>query len=129
MPTDEMRPEGLLLGPGPSGAWDDQRVSGPRGLREANGTWRMYYHGLDPERLVFVVGLAESGDGLTWTKRGPIVGPGEPGAFDALGVGTRHVIHHHGRYWMLYEGSRNSSQNAQCRHHPNRSWRPLRPWR
>ena len=39
---------GLLLGPGPAGAWDSERVSGPRVLRGEDGLWRMWYYGRDP---------------------------------------------------------------------------------
>jgi hypothetical protein len=42
------RPAGLVLGPGPSGWWDSERVSCPKVIRDADGRWRMWYYGRDP---------------------------------------------------------------------------------
>ena len=39
---------GLVLGPGPQGAWDSERVSAPRVLRLSDRDWRMWYYGRDP---------------------------------------------------------------------------------
>lgn len=95
---------GAMLDLGQPGEPDRALCGWPQALRCADGVWRLYYHALDPARLIFVVCLAESADGLVWTRRGEILGAGEPGAFDALGVGTRHVIYRDGRYLMFYEG-------------------------
>lgn len=95
---------GALLDVGAPGQFDMVMCGWPQVIRGHDGTWRMYYHSLDPARMVFVVGLAESPDGLRWTRRGEVLGPGEAGAFDAQGAATRHVIRHDGRYWMFYEG-------------------------
>ena len=95
---------GALLDLGKPGEPDAGMCGWPQVLHCADGVWRLYYHSLDPDRMVFVVSLAESADGLNWTKRGEVLGAGEPGGFDALGIGTRHVIYHDGGYLMFYEG-------------------------
>lgn len=95
---------GALLELGASGEPDMAVCGWPQVRRFPEGVWRMYYHSLDPERMVFVVCVAESHDGLTWIKRGEVLGPGEPGGFDALGIGTRHLLLHQNRWLMFYEG-------------------------
>ncbi len=95
---------GALLDLGAPGEPDMALCGWPQVRRFPDGLWRMYYHTLDPQRMVFVVCLAESSDGLTWTKRGELLGPGAPGAFDALGIGTRHVLAHNDQWLMFYEG-------------------------
>ncbi|MBK1648680.1 glycosyl hydrolase [Rhabdochromatium marinum] len=95
---------GALLDLGAPGEPDMALCGWPVVRRFADGVWRMYYHSLDPARMVFVLCLAESSDGLRWTKRGEILGPGEPGRFDAQGIGTRDLLFHHGHWLMFYEG-------------------------
>ncbi len=95
---------GALLDLGAPGEPDLALCGWPQVLHCADGVWRLWYHSLDPARMIFVVSLAESRDGLVWFKRGEVLGAGEPGGFDGGGVGTRHVIYHGGRYLMFYEG-------------------------
>lgn len=95
---------GALMDLGPPGQFDMASVGWPQVLHCHDGVWRLYYHTLDPLRMAFVVGVAESADGLGFERRGEILGPGEPGSFDCQGAATRHVIRHDGRYWMFYEG-------------------------
>ena len=95
---------GALLDLGAPGEPDMAMIGWPRPLRLPDGRWRLYYHALDPARMLFVVCLAESADGLRWQKRGEVLGAGEPGAFDERGIGTRQVIRHGARWLMFYEG-------------------------
>ncbi len=117
------RPAGLLFGPGPAGAWDDERVSGPRVLRAADGTWRMWYYGRDTrfDREINLAsgrcGLAQSADGLTWQRvPGPLTGGSvfeahsDPARFDSAHVGGSDVHEHDGLYWMWYLGGDHSRQ-------------------
>lgn len=97
---------GALLDLGAPGTFDSATCAWPQVLALDDGRWRMYYHSLDAKRMLFVVGVAESADQLEWTRRGEVFGPGEASAFDALGVGTRHVLRHQGRWLMFYEGVR-----------------------
>lgn len=95
---------GAWLDLGPTGAFDSATVGWPQVVIDPDGVQRLYYHSLDPTRMQFVVGLAESTDGQTWQRRGEVLGPGDPGRFDAGGVGTRHVLAIDGAWWMFYEG-------------------------
>ncbi|MFP4246306.1 MAG: glycosyl hydrolase [Halochromatium sp.] len=96
--------QGALLDFGEPNAFDAASIGWPQVVRARPDLWRLYYHSLDPARMVFGVGLAESDDGLHWRKRGQVLGPGEPEAFDGLGIGTRQVLWHDGRWLMVYEG-------------------------
>ncbi len=61
----ELRDE-PALSPGSASAWDGAQISDPMVVREADG-YRMYYSGFDADG-VRRIGLAESDDGLTFTK-------------------------------------------------------------
>jgi hypothetical protein len=99
---------GALLDLGPPDAFDQATCGWPRVLRLPDGRWRMYYHGLDPGRMQFAIGAAESDDGLHWARLGQVFGPGAPGAFDETGVTLPELLPpggHPGSGWrMLYQG-------------------------
>ncbi|WP_295540032.1 glycosyl hydrolase [uncultured Thiohalocapsa sp.] len=95
---------GAMLDLGRPGEPDMAMIGWPQPVQLPDGRWRLYYHALDPTRMLFVVCLAESADGLHWHKRGEVLGAGEPGAFDDLGIGTRYLMYHGGRWRMFYEG-------------------------
>ncbi len=115
--------DGLLLGPGPAGSWDSERVSGPRVLQGPDGLWRMWYYGRDPgfDRAINLptgrVGLATSRDGLQWQR---VTGPLTLGAvfephpdaarFDSGHVGVSDVHWRDGLYWMWYFGGTQATQ-------------------
>lgn len=114
---------GLLLGPGPAGRWDSERVSCPRVLRCADGVWRMWYYGRDPsfDREINLptgrVGLATSSDGLSWTRiDGPLTMGAvfEPSAdetrFDSGHLGVSDVTESDGLYHMWYFGGDRTRQ-------------------
>jgi hypothetical protein len=69
----------------------------------------MYYSGTPGVRHKNAGGgasicAAESDDGITWRKLGPVFGPsGDPDRFDARGVSTRSVIPWQGGWLMAYE--------------------------
>lgn len=56
-----------VLGPGPAGSWDGISVGTAIVHRGADGTWHMWFSGIEARRL-FDIGYATSPDGLTWTK-------------------------------------------------------------
>jgi hypothetical protein len=108
---------GLILAPGPAGAWDSERVSCPRVLREPDGQWRMWYYGRDPsfDRAISLptgrVGLATSIDGIAWQRvRGPLTGGAvfephaDPARFDSAHVGISDIQRRGDLYWMWYFG-------------------------
>jgi beta-xylosidase len=99
---------GALLDHGGEDDWDALFGSWPRVIQTEDGKFIMYYHSLDWKRGGFFIGAAVSDDGLRWTKVGTVLGPGEPGAFDAMGGSCRHVIKHDDGYLMFYEGTDDS---------------------
>ena len=74
---------GLVLGNGPDGWWDSLSCSSPQVLREADGSWRMWYYGRDRgfDRSIAGsdgrTGLATSTDGIVWER---VAGPLTMGA-------------------------------------------------
>ena len=95
-----------VLDHGPYRSWDERVVADPYVIR-VDGYFYMYYLGQDravPPRQC--LGLARSRDGIVWEKlrANPILSPGEPGAFDELGVGEPAVFQFRNSYWMLYTG-------------------------
>lgn len=109
------RPPGLVLGPGPAGAWDSERVSCPKVIREPDGRWRMWYYGRDPafDREIVLptgrVGLAESDDGIHWRRvQGPLTlgavfePSADPSRFDSAHVGISDIQRLGDLYWMWY---------------------------
>ncbi|TVS09906.1 MAG: glycosyl hydrolase [Gammaproteobacteria bacterium] len=94
---------GAMLDVGEAGEFDERMASWPQMVPLDDGTWRLYYHTVTAAGE-FWVAVAESDDGFRWEKRGKILGPGPSGRFDDLGVATRHVIRHDGRWLMFYEG-------------------------
>ena len=115
--TPNVQP-GLVLGPGPKGWWDSERVSSPQVLHEPNGTWKMWYYGRDAtfDRMINLpsgrCGMAVSKDGIVWERvRGPLtmgavfepVPPTED-RFDNGHVGISDIYFDNGLYWMWYFG-------------------------
>lgn len=94
---------GAMLDVGEAGEFDARMASWPQMVPLDDGRWRLYYHTLTAEGESWLA-VAESDDGLRWEKQGPIMGPGPRGRFDDLGVATRHIIRHEGRWVMFYEG-------------------------
>lgn len=89
---------------GPRGSWDERAVADPYVVSFGRQLY-MYYLGEDRARRQRL-GLAQSHDGLHWTKlrSSPILEPGGPGSIDENGVGEPAVWRAHGNYWMLYTG-------------------------
>jgi len=94
---------GALLDAGGPEDFDAIMAAWPQVIEWPDGSWRMYYHGLDQQQR-YTLGWAESADGLNWEKRGPLLGPGASGRFDDLGVATRHMLRLDDRWVMFYEG-------------------------
>ena len=103
--------QGALLSLGKAGEFDALFCGWPQVLPDDDGTWKLYYHTLNPDKG-FLVGLAVSTDGLRWEKVGQILGPGESGSFDERGIGTRNVLKINGQYVMFYEGVNNSGYHS-----------------
>lgn len=95
---------GAFIDIGKPDEWDAMFCSWPQVLKDDDGSYKMYYHTLNPTKNAFEVGMAISDDGLRWRKVGQILGPGEPGSFDDRGPSCRHVLKIDGKYLMFYEG-------------------------
>jgi predicted GH43/DUF377 family glycosyl hydrolase len=121
---------GLVLGPGPEGWWDSERCSSPQVLREADGSWKMWYYGRDPgfdRQINFPAGrsgLATSADGITWERaRGPltmgaVIEPSpDPSRFDSGHVGVTNVQKFDDLYWMWYLGGDQSLVGRGAMHY------------
>ncbi|CAI5948959.1 unnamed protein product [Closterium sp. NIES-65] len=87
----------MLAHTNPSAVSDPAQASLPQNL------WLMTYSAMSSASPSCVL-LASSPNGLSWTRHGPILSPGAPGAWDAAGVGRRHVTVHGGVLAMWYEG-------------------------
>lgn len=94
---------GAMVAAGAAGEFDEIMAAWPQVIRWDDGSWRMYYHGLN-RRQQYTMGWAESPDGLRWQKRGPLLGPGPAGRFDDVGVATRHIVRRDDQWVMFYEG-------------------------
>lgn len=90
------------------GDWDSNRVNFPRVIFDA-GQYRMWYDGYNP-LMGYQVGLAESGDGITWTKHAsnPLVGAGDPGEWDSLYRGQLAILKDGSLYKMWFSGGPDS---------------------
>lgn len=93
---------GLVLSNGSSGSPDAAGAFAPRILFEG-GTYRMWYTGIPASGASDIV-LAESTDGLSWTKRGLAVAPGPAGSLDSYAVQYASVVHLGSTYIMAYTG-------------------------
>ncbi|MEO7807491.1 MAG: hypothetical protein ABIT36_12890 [Steroidobacteraceae bacterium] len=106
---------GAVLDTGAPGTWDDQVVGMPTVLRDAQGTYRMWFvgiHTVAPGGNVYVengsVGLATSSDGVNWTRANsglPVFVRGDSGAFDSTAVFHPFVALVNGMYYMWYGGA------------------------
>ena len=103
---------GALIDCGGPGDFDAFMVAWAQVIHWDDGSWRLYYHTLDPNQG-YVMAWAESEDALTWEKRGPVLGPGPKGRFDDYGVSTRHILKHDGQWLLFYEGCQDVGTNPQ----------------
>jgi hypothetical protein len=60
------------------------------------GGWNMYYEGVSPTDNKHRIFMAESKDGITWTKLGLALDVGDDGAWDCKGVGSPHCVRYVG---------------------------------
>jgi len=81
---------------------DANHVNDPSVVRVGNEWW-MYYTCAATD-VLDEIALAVSRDGVVWEKRGIVLRPGAPGAWDALLVGRPSVLRENGRFRMWYDG-------------------------
>ncbi|MCI4371579.1 MAG: hypothetical protein L3J78_02920 [Thermoplasmata archaeon] len=91
---------GIVIDVGPGSA-DSVYARFPSVLRDANGTYQMWYSGFDGFRNRIL--YASSIDGITWTKRGVVIDVGQsPWYFDS--VAAQSVLKLGGTYHMWLAG-------------------------
>jgi hypothetical protein len=111
-------PGGALLGPGSPGAFDERGNFTVRAFRDGAG-YRLYYGGADAfgscagiNSAHWRVGLAQSDDGVAWTRvagsetGGAVLDVGAPGSFDEYLTYRPFVLQDGAVYRMWYNGSR-----------------------
>ncbi len=111
--------EGLALDVGSSQEWDSNEVHSPSVLREADGTYKMWYAGNDGIRGHAGIGYAISTDGITWQKpslrlisyggstdNNMVMTVGLPGSWDDLSVSMPCVLKEGETYKMWFTGNR-----------------------
>jgi len=109
---------GALFDVGAVGEWDELFVAQPQVVQLGPRDMRMFYHSWDQAKGRFVVGVAKSPDGFTWTKHGVVfdtVSAGaQPGDHDALGSAARHVVRDvdNRQFVMFYEAVAQGGQRS-----------------
>ena len=107
---------------GNPGEWDSGLICPNSVLPLDTGGFIMFYYASDDFNSTWLMGMATSPDGITWTKYNdpntaqppfadsdPIMPPGEAGAFDQFGVVGASVLKKEGYFEMYYSGV-----NATC---------------
>jgi hypothetical protein len=94
---------GIVLSPTP-GEWDGKSTAAPIVWKEG-GTYHMLYQGWSDGPGPRLLGLAESEDGVHWTKYGgnPVMKP-TPGDWDGRGFECGSLLKVGERYWLYYTG-------------------------
>lgn len=94
-----------ILGPGPSGSWDDQWLDSPEVIH-INGVYHMWYAGSNG--IHTQIGHATSPDGLIWEKDtlNPVLKVGEAGSWDDVTVGGPTILFDGNNYHMWYSGGK-----------------------
>lgn len=111
-----------VLGPGETGAFDDQVVLHPAVVRDEDGLLHIWYNGVGPQRS-FRVGHATSRDGLNWERQNggrAVLGPGPVGPHREQYVYNVMVLRHGGTYHMWYSSMlHHNDVDLQKRHVPD----------
>ena len=96
-------PANPVLDVGDPGAWDDQIVHEPV-VTKIDDTYHMIYRGQDGKVDQF--GHATSADLIDWTRneQNPVLGVGEPGAWDDTHIFGGELLRENGDYYLFYTG-------------------------
>lgn len=98
----ESFPGNPVVTDGTGQAWDAELISHPHVVWDGT-RYRMWYSGYDG--VLQRIGLALSGDGVTWQKHGvAVLSPGDAGAWDGAGVSGPCVLSTGSGYTMFYAG-------------------------
>ena len=88
---------------GGAGTPDQNAARGPQVVYNAalSPAWKMWYTGYDASNNQTVC-FADSTDGVTWTKRGKVLGPGTAGSFSDAGVVAAGQPFLNGSTWYVW---------------------------
>ena len=105
-----------VLDVGSAGTWDSVSVSAPWVIKDGS-TYMMWYVGSDGVKDR--IGLATSGDGLAWNKKGYVLSPGAAGQPDDAGVNHPTVIKEgglgpHGSSYVMWYGADDGTYTTIC---------------
>ena len=102
MATTKARRIGVVLSPTP-GAWDGKSTAAPIVWKEER--YYMLYQGWSNGSGPRILGLAESEDGLQWTKykKNPVAKP-SIGTWDRNGFECGSLLKLDSEYWLFYTG-------------------------
>ena len=109
-PTDWIKGQGNpIIDLGPTGSFDDFEVGSPSVLYE-NGTFKMWYTGIEGSPYNDKIGYATSSDGFAWNKypENPVLRPSPPEKWDDTVVRYPYVIFN-GVEYLMYYGALTSS--------------------
>ncbi|MBQ99266.1 MAG: hypothetical protein CMO60_00210 [Verrucomicrobiales bacterium] len=90
--------------------WERINLGTPS-LLKADGTWYLFYHGFDGQKVQIGLASGLSLDGLQRHPQNPLV-PFDAGAWDSGTVGKRSIIREGDWYYMAYEGSTDKAYNV-----------------
>src|SRR2546427_9338725 len=116
---------GLVLDVGPPGSGEDFYLYSPTVVYEA-GLYRMWYSGQATGTPRVATFLAESTDGLSWTRRGVVLSWGAPGSLDSLAVHDATVRRVGSEYEMVYGGGSGTARVMVARSSAGVNWTKLR---
>lgn len=96
-----------ILSVGSAGSFDDDQVAEPRVFKLSTG-YRMYYTGHNAASGKNALGMAESSDGVTWTKsaQNPVIG------VNAWGNFWGGAFFHEGGRWFMWHGVESGQNSA-----------------
>ena len=107
-PRQVWRSLGRVIAPRPNGTWWASHASYPTALRLPDGSVRVFFSTRGPDDRSSLASVKLAIEGSRWSEiepvRGPLLGPGPRGAFDADGVTVSCVVPHDGRLLAYYLG-------------------------
>ncbi len=92
---------------GPPGSWDSASVVPGSILRTPDGGYRMWYAGSDGG--TWRIGVADSPDGLAWSRVAMVLEPDLPGRWDDTNVYDPTVLFDGAMYYLWYTGEDGTS--------------------
>jgi len=118
-------PENPILKEGESGSWDEDKVHNPMVVKDPlSGNYYMFYAGETPSTIR--IGVAESGDGLSWTKKydkNPVLSPTadwegdtviQPFVFLDARPASSPLVGDRTKKWVMYYSNNEKIGRAVC---------------